>query len=784
MRTPMYEKKDSANKKSTEQRNESSLHNLNFDSGNVKTLTRAEIKEKIQKIFLNLAKFSNVDNQYYISQLTVNKILKESTLVPENPILIGEIDILFKKINPNANRLNCDQFLNFLVKLVQKMFPNEFKKDNVKTVNAFLNDFFDNYDTIINKDDNINLSLPYQTIETIIQYEPDQKQKMVISKLIPTLNEIYIKYFSFELEKNKSLAKKSLQNLISFTRDFEIFPYIINQSQLVIYYNLITQKEINFQFSKKNIGELFTFDKFCIMIIHFSVISYIKNLETKEGEKEEEEVVKLLLFLEALENSKGMKSFMRKLNRPTGNKLSLIPSKKVIYEIFGIKSEESTNETININLSCSSSIISYNSNISLDKLNVSQLYQRISSKTYTELNEIITSNMSSLTKTFLHFCRLGDKLNYNQMTITGYIKFLKNCGIVKKNDSNKERYSTKSKKSNNKAIFGSVENELNEVTKKYLYSENNNKTESNENVYMKPNKSEIINQNESYKKEFNNSNLKEDDNNKKQLSESEIEILFTKITGGSNMKMSYVLFLRSFMPLSHLLDSKTEIGQAIINTLNQYIIPNLISYENTNNEIDNEVGIFKFAFAKLKDNSIKYFLKKFSLSLVTYYKFYCNEKNNMLFDHFYSFFKDFDIFPEMINLIQLRNLFFFLSHNESSQKLISNEDFITFTNLTEAIAICAIICDFEEYYSDIDKLIYVVERMSNSNGMNKCMKQSGRTFVKGKSIDTFLAEIKAEFPMFYNNVNVSYRENMKKILLDKSLSFNDIYGDSVIDNDS
>ena len=147
------------------------------------------------------------------------------------------------------------------------MFPNEFKKDNVKTVNAFLNDFFDNYDTIINKDDNINLSLPYQTIETIIQYEPDQKQKMVISKLIPTLNEIYIKYFSFELEKNKSLAKKSLQNLISFTRDFEIFPYIINQSQLVIYYNLITQKEINFQFSKKNIGELFTFDKFCIMII-------------------------------------------------------------------------------------------------------------------------------------------------------------------------------------------------------------------------------------------------------------------------------------------------------------------------------------------------------------------------------------------------------------------------------------------------------------------------------------------------------------------------------------
>ena len=49
----------------------------------------------------------------------------------------------------------------------------------------------------------------------------------------------------------------------------------------------------------------------------------------------------------------------------------------------------------------------------------------------------------------------------------------------------------------------------------------------------------------------------------------------------------------------------------------------------TNNEIDNEVGVFQFAFAKLKDQNIKYFLKKFSLSLVTYYKYYCNSKKRI-----------------------------------------------------------------------------------------------------------------------------------------------------------
>ena len=183
MKTTNPTKKENINKKSLTL-NENSKHNINFDSYFHKNLSRKEIKEKIEKIFLNLAKFSEVDNQYYISQLTVNKILKESSLVPENPILIGEIDILFKKINPNKNRLNCDQFLNFLVKLAQKMFPTDFKKDNIKTVNAFLGDFFDNYNSMIEKDNNINLSLPYKTIEAIITYIPDESKKLFCQKYL------------------------------------------------------------------------------------------------------------------------------------------------------------------------------------------------------------------------------------------------------------------------------------------------------------------------------------------------------------------------------------------------------------------------------------------------------------------------------------------------------------------------------------------------------------------------------------------------------------------------
>ena len=154
------------------------------------------------------------------------------------------------------------------------MFPTDFKKDNIKTVNAFLRDFFDNYNSMIEKDNNINLSLPYKTIEAIITYIPDEKQKIILSKISQTLKEIYIKYFEFELGKNKTLAKKSLNNLIDFARDFEIYPYIINQTQLVTYYNIMTKNDSVGIVSKANCGELFTFDKFCLMIVHFSILSY------------------------------------------------------------------------------------------------------------------------------------------------------------------------------------------------------------------------------------------------------------------------------------------------------------------------------------------------------------------------------------------------------------------------------------------------------------------------------------------------------------------------------
>ncbi len=55
------------------------------------------------------------------------------------------------------------------------------------------------------------------------------------------------------------------------------------------------------------------------------------------------------------------------------------------------------------------------------------------------------------------------------------------------------------------------------------------------------------------------------------------------------------------------------------------------------------------------------------------YKFYSNKNNLMSFDQIFDFFKDFSLFPDLINLVQLRSIFHSLSEiysNEIYRKIL------------------------------------------------------------------------------------------------------------------
>lgn len=123
----------------------------------------------------------------------------------------------------------------------------------------------------------------------------------------------------------------------------------------------------------------------------------------------------------------------------------------------------------------------------------------------------------------------------------------------------------------------------------------------------------------------------------------------------------------------------------------------------------------------------------------------------MTFDQFFDFFKDFSLFPDIVNLIQVKNIFFTLAEIYSCQHITSrnphdesellslNSDInhlntnkqsqkvcINFTLFLESLAVTAMHFKFDDQFRDIDKLLYLLERMNQSKGFNNSIMKSGR----------------------------------------------------------
>ena len=745
--------------------------------------TREEIKTIFHKIFLNISTYNEKDNCYYINQKDIYKIInniyKED--ISKNFIKInGEIDILFKKLNPNSNKLNEQQFFSFMIKIPQKIYP-EFKNDKILTINNFLSLFFDYHYNCFNSNNTLNkyndLNLPYKSIEIISKYKPNIKQLELIKEIFSTLKEIYIKYFSNELnEKNLISSQKSLQNLIIFAKDFEIIPFLITQSQLGSYYNLIccensNKKKVREIIKKsENIGINFTLNHFILMIIHFSILSYYKNIEEKESNKLEEEKdmkqkdkqegIKLLLFLEILNNSKGMK------NEFTQKKFFLLPEKQKIYQIFEMNHELFTQKN--------------KKKINKENIDFNTLYSGLSidKKNLILIKQMIYNNLDNLFKTYIYYSSNLD----NKLKINGYLKFLKNCDLILNNQKQENNIIDKSKSENKTSNeFSNIESELNNSTKKILLMMNKNKNKKENDVKLLINKLENIKIESTINKPILTSKKQKKItlNKQYQISESQANVIYSKFSGLTH-SMTFDSFINSFPEIiENLLNLNVresnflDFAQLFKNILSQNIIPNLINTdlnENClNSHYDNNNGIIEFAYLKLQqDSNIQKFLKKFSCVLDTYYQFYSEKNNNsnsIIFIQFKKFYEDFWIFPDFINQLQLKNLFYFLS---------KKTEYLPFKKFIESFGIIALINDFEEIFENIDKLIFMIEKMNQSNGIKKCILKSGRNIIKGKKLDEFCEYLKDEYPHFYNK-----KKYMQKNSEDVTLSFSDIYGKSL-----
>ena len=309
---------DNNNKFSTIPKYEETFESINLiKDSNDKILTKEQILYFTHIIFLNNSEYNKSKDCYMMSKTNFLNILKPLNIIKSQLILV-EIDLIYDSISAKKSMIIYSQFNQILMKIIQKLYPEQYSMSPQLTITYFINKLIKYYNLFFeNKIPKDYLyKYQYNSIVKLMQASPNENQIYLISQIILTINEIYEKYFTYELDKNQENINKSSENLVKFCRDFEIIPQIINSTQAMTYYNLIIHIEQLYNFFKdalknkkicKNKGKIFTLYHFILFILHMSLYTYTKIFESKTWNTKNSDITKeskLLLFLEKLEHSK------------------------------------------------------------------------------------------------------------------------------------------------------------------------------------------------------------------------------------------------------------------------------------------------------------------------------------------------------------------------------------------------------------------------------------------------------------------------------------------------
>ena len=137
------------------------------------------------------------------------------------------------------------------------------------------------------------------SLKKIIESNIDKHALKLLLSLYYQLKKIYICYFTYENSKrvnHEKLLFNSMNNFITFGKDFEIMPYILNEKHYVTYYNLLIKHQkdcedtindifqsVNLKDDKKfqDLGYCFKFSTFILFLYHFSLLLYYKKFKVQ-----------------------------------------------------------------------------------------------------------------------------------------------------------------------------------------------------------------------------------------------------------------------------------------------------------------------------------------------------------------------------------------------------------------------------------------------------------------------------------------------------------------------
>ena len=333
------------NKKSKDMRTES---NENLSQEQDEPL-KAELQEKLNKVFLNYSKFNVQEENFILSHQYFMKLMKDCGLLrekyekpKENTLTAEQIDITLKKVCPNNASLNTQQFIDFFVTLSKRLNPLEFNKAPRNTVQQTVEHFLDPIVEYINEDQEgkFRYNKVEQSVLSTSAEGVDEKTEKIMKRMYPGLLNAYKLYFPQEYNYKgisiEKIIKESLKSLIEFNIDFDLSKFLTRE-KLAIYYNciyLLKQKNLVFNSGENNEeeeGKIFTFDKFAFYLLCLANDIIPEDQFPKQWQK-------VSLLIKCLSDSNGEETMSKKFGVKITDDKGIYLDDHLITEL--IKEEE------------------------------------------------------------------------------------------------------------------------------------------------------------------------------------------------------------------------------------------------------------------------------------------------------------------------------------------------------------------------------------------------------------------------------------------------------------
>ena len=700
------------------------------------------------------------NNSKYLTNKQYSQFLSDAQLIDNDLLSIKYSNILFYSFTKAKNNLTFQSFCDLIIKLTELKFQEEFMINQATSLSKFIATYVTPLIKMLkstpvtsNLRNNNNPNFPIINYQLLISKLGNKLNKEIFEGNYLLFAKIYLKYFCFEKLKISNQQKNHLSSRAfnKVMKDFEICPFYITTEQLnEVYENVILNKDLVLQNMINSINiDMCSNEGMFYTLYHFMASFYLLAVNNILITNNEEEKNNLWQIFVKGSDSEALNRII-KLFYKSQNLKNIMPNEIIQAENeYNNNTNNINNENLNqmnndINNSNNEMQMSQNSqnnlrtsNNNLSKMNIERYNTNPNKKFFDDSNqslqlktlphegqirvlkvkemapEIVRKYYDTLISIYKFYSELFYETIFSiYMTQNGFIKFIRDMGLVSSNYSQ---------------IENSKVNETNtNLTEMYL----NNKLKANLLTFSTIN---------FYFSKFstNSKGIIQKNNNKRIDFENFVYIILCLANKIYNPQFNSISYENKSFPIEILIMSEFPIKYANA-FIENYVIP---LYTDIRTLVEEESFTLKNLNFLLE--SMKTYTNKIISLLIRIIKVYSDGKDYVDYNQYFKLLTDFEIFPDLISRTKMIKIFIHFIDNFDREYVIkgNNKIVLSLERCAKAILFIGIggndkkdngNNDSEEF---LIKLIYFLQRMGQTKGIKNVSLKSGnistqRDFIK------------------------------------------------------